>query len=42
MTTEEVDEVDAATQQEIENSVKFAMQSSPLPFDEIWNYVYAK
>jgi len=42
MTTEEVDEVDAATQQEIEDAVKFAMQSSPLPFDEIWNYVYAK
>jgi TPP-dependent pyruvate/acetoin dehydrogenase alpha subunit len=42
MTTTEVEQVDAATQQEIEDSVKFAMQGSPLPFDEIGNYVYAK
>jgi TPP-dependent pyruvate/acetoin dehydrogenase alpha subunit len=42
MTKEEIDEVDTATQQEIEDAVKFAMQSSPLPFDEIWNYVYVK
>jgi pyruvate dehydrogenase E1 component alpha subunit len=42
ITKEEVDDVDAATQQEIEDAVKFALQGSPLPFDEIWNYVYAK
>jgi pyruvate dehydrogenase E1 component alpha subunit len=42
ITKEEVDAVDAATQQEIEEAVKFAMQGSPLPFDEIQNYVYAK
>lgn len=42
MTKAEVEQADAATQQEIEDSVKFAMQGSPLPFSEIGNYVYAK
>ncbi len=42
ITTAEVAEVDRATQQEIEDSVKFAMQGSPLPFSEIGNYVYSK
>lgn len=42
MTKEEVDQVGVATQQEIEDAVKFAMQGSPLPFDETRNYVYAE
>ena len=42
LTQAEVDELDAATQQEIEESVKFAMAGSPLPFDQIENYVYSR
>jgi TPP-dependent pyruvate/acetoin dehydrogenase alpha subunit len=38
----EVDQLQAATQQEIEESVKFATAGSPLPFNEIGNYVYSK
>jgi pyruvate dehydrogenase E1 component alpha subunit len=42
LTQAEVDRLEAATQQEIEDSVKFAMAGSPLPFDEIGNYVYSE
>jgi TPP-dependent pyruvate/acetoin dehydrogenase alpha subunit len=42
MTRAELEQVDATTQEEIENAVKFAMQGSPLAFDQIGNYVYAK
>jgi TPP-dependent pyruvate/acetoin dehydrogenase alpha subunit len=42
MTQDEIDGVDAATQQEVEDAVVFAMQGAALPFDEIKNYVYAK
>ena len=40
LTTAEIDRLEASTQQEIEDSVKFAMAGSPLPFDSIMNYVY--
>lgn len=42
MTQTEIDEVENATRQEIEEAVEFATQSSPLPFSEIRNYVYAE
>jgi len=42
LTNAEEERVDAETQQEIEDSVKFAMSGSPLPFDQIMNYVYAE
>lgn len=42
MTPAEIQQVENATQSEVENSVKFAMQGTPLPFDEIKNYVYAE
>jgi TPP-dependent pyruvate/acetoin dehydrogenase alpha subunit len=42
LTQAEVDQLDTATQQEIEESVKFAMATSPLPFDQIQNYVYSR
>jgi TPP-dependent pyruvate/acetoin dehydrogenase alpha subunit len=42
LTTAEVDQVETATQQEIEDSVKFAMAGSPLPFGEIMSYVYVE
>jgi TPP-dependent pyruvate/acetoin dehydrogenase alpha subunit len=38
----EFDRLDGATQQEVEESVNFAMTGSPLPFGEIGNYVYSK
>ena len=38
----ELGEVEATTQHEIEESVKFALAGSPLPFEEIGKYVYAK
>jgi TPP-dependent pyruvate/acetoin dehydrogenase alpha subunit len=38
----EINELEAATQQEIEDSVRFAMAGSPLPFDQIMNYVYVE
>jgi len=40
LTTTEIDQLETATQQEIEDSVKFAMAGSPLPFDRIMSYVY--
>jgi TPP-dependent pyruvate/acetoin dehydrogenase alpha subunit len=40
LTTTEIDQLETATQQEIEDSVKFAMAGSPLPFDQIMSYVY--
>jgi len=42
MTRAEMDEVESATQREVEESVEFAMKGTPLPFDEIKNYVYAE
>jgi TPP-dependent pyruvate/acetoin dehydrogenase alpha subunit len=42
MTQAEIDQMDAATREEIEDAVTFAEQGSPLPFDELKNYVYAK
>jgi TPP-dependent pyruvate/acetoin dehydrogenase alpha subunit len=41
LTQAEIESLDASTQQEIEESVKFAMAGSPLPFDQIENYVYS-
>jgi len=40
MNTAEIDELEKSTQQEIEDSVKFAMEGSSLPFDSISDYVY--
>lgn len=42
LTNTEIERVEAETQQEIEESVKFAMAGSPLPFNEIESYVYAE
>ncbi len=42
MTQPELDQFDAAAQREIEDAVTFAMQGSPLPFEDIKNYVYAE
>jgi TPP-dependent pyruvate/acetoin dehydrogenase alpha subunit len=42
MTQAEIDEVENATRAEVEEAVQFATQSSPLPFSEIRNYVYAE
>jgi TPP-dependent pyruvate/acetoin dehydrogenase alpha subunit len=42
VTQAEISQVESATQQEIEESVEFAMQGTPLPFEEIRNYVYAE
>jgi len=42
LTAAEIDKVEAETQQEIEESVRFAMAGSPLPFDQIMSYVYAE
>ena len=42
LTAAEIDKVEAETQQEIEESVRFAMTGSPLPFDQIMGYVYAE
>jgi TPP-dependent pyruvate/acetoin dehydrogenase alpha subunit len=42
MTQTEIEEVEKATHREVEESVEFAMQGAPLPFDEIKNYVYAE
>jgi len=41
MTQAEVDKVETKVQREIEESVAFAMEGSPLAFDEIKRYVYA-
>jgi len=40
LTATEIDRLDDETQREIEDSVKFAMADSPLPFDQITKYVY--
>jgi TPP-dependent pyruvate/acetoin dehydrogenase alpha subunit len=40
LTSAEVDRLEASTQREIEDSVKFAMEGSPLPFDQIMSFVY--
>lgn len=42
MTQAEVDEAETKVQKEIDESVAFAMEGSPLPFDEIKRYVYAE
>lgn len=42
LTQAEIDQLEAATQQEIEDAVAFAMQGSPLPFEDIKKYVYAE
>ena len=42
LTTAEVDQLETATQQEIEDSVTFAMSGSALPFDQIMSYVYVE
>jgi TPP-dependent pyruvate/acetoin dehydrogenase alpha subunit len=42
LTQAEIDQLEAATQQEIEDAVEFAMQGSPLPFEDLKNYVYAE
>lgn len=41
-TQTEIDQADAKTKHEVEDAVVFAMEGSPLPFDEIKDYVYAK
>jgi TPP-dependent pyruvate/acetoin dehydrogenase alpha subunit len=38
----EIEQLDASTQAEIEESVKFAMAGSPLPFNDINDYVYSR
>jgi TPP-dependent pyruvate/acetoin dehydrogenase alpha subunit len=42
ITQAQIDEAESATRHEIEESVAFATQGSPLPFDEITKYVYAE
>jgi len=42
LTTTEVGDLETATQQEIEDSVKFAMGGSPLPFEQMMSYVYVE
>jgi pyruvate dehydrogenase E1 component alpha subunit len=42
MTQKEIDEVESATQREVEEAVTFAMQGEALPFDQIKRYVYAE
>jgi pyruvate dehydrogenase E1 component alpha subunit len=42
LTSVEIDQLESATQQEIEDSVKFAMAGSSLPFDQITSYVYVE
>ena len=42
LTQAEIDQCEAATRHEVEESVTFAMQGSPLPFGEIESYVYSK
>ena len=42
LTTIEIDDVEKSSRQEIEDSVNFAMGGSPLPFDQILNYVYVE
>lgn len=37
----ETDEIETRVTREVEDAVDFAMQSEPLPFEEIRNYVYA-
>jgi pyruvate dehydrogenase E1 component alpha subunit len=38
----EIDKISATEQRQIEDAVAFAMQGSPLPFNEIKDYVYAR
>ena len=42
ITQAEIDEAEGATQREVEEAVAFAMQGSPLSFDEMKTYVYAE
>jgi TPP-dependent pyruvate/acetoin dehydrogenase alpha subunit len=42
MTQQEIDQVEGLVNQEIEESVAFAMKGSALPFNTIKNYVYAE
>jgi len=42
LTNTEIDRLESSTRQEIEDSVTFAMAGSPLPFDQIMNYVYSE
>jgi len=41
LTQTEIDQEEKTVQQEIEDSVTFALAGSPMPFDEMKNYVYA-
>jgi TPP-dependent pyruvate/acetoin dehydrogenase alpha subunit len=41
LTQTEIDQEEKTVQQEIEDSVTFALAGSPMPFDEMQNYVYA-
>jgi len=40
-TQAEIEKADTAARQEVEDAVAFAQQGSPLPFDDLENYVYA-
>lgn len=42
ITQAEIDEVESATQREIEEAVEFALQGTPLPFEQIKSFVYAE
>jgi pyruvate dehydrogenase E1 component alpha subunit len=42
LTTGEIDQLETVTRQEIEDSVKFAVAGSPLPFGQIMSYVYVE
>lgn len=41
LTQTEIDQDEKTVQQEIEDSVTFALEGSPIPFDEMKKYVYA-
>ncbi len=42
LTQTEIDREDQLVQQEIDDAVKFALEGSPIPFDEMKKYVYAE
>jgi TPP-dependent pyruvate/acetoin dehydrogenase alpha subunit len=42
LSQKEIEEIEASTQREIEEAVEFALQGSPLPFDDIKGFVYAE
>jgi TPP-dependent pyruvate/acetoin dehydrogenase alpha subunit len=41
LTKADIDKADATARREVEDAVAFASQGSPLPFDDLKNYVYA-